>query len=55
MAEKAVVDQVVGDTFAKLMLEHVRLRPQRIAMRWKDLGIWQTWTWAETGEEVMTF
>ena len=55
MAEEAVVDQVVGDTFAKLMLEHVRLRPQRIAMRWKDLGIWQTWTWAETGEEVMTF
>jgi long-chain acyl-CoA synthetase len=40
------------DTFPKLLLEHVRLRPNRPANREKDYGIWQSWTWAEVAGEV---
>lgn len=46
---------VAGDTFGKLLLEHARLRPSRPAMRWKDLGIWQSWNWAEVLDEVRSF
>ena len=40
------------DTFPKLLLEHARVRGQRPAMREKDLGIWQGWTWGQVKEEV---
>jgi long-chain acyl-CoA synthetase len=40
------------DTFPKLLHSHVRLRPDRDAMREKDLGIWQSWTWAEAALEI---
>ena len=40
------------DTFPKLMLSHARLRPDNDAIREKDLGIWQSWTWAQTAKEV---
>jgi long-chain acyl-CoA synthetase len=40
------------DTFPKLMLEHARVRPGRPAIREKDLGIWQTWTWGRFADEV---
>jgi len=40
------------DTFPKLLLDHVRLRPDRPANREKDYGIWQSWTWAEVALEV---
>lgn len=40
------------DTFPKLLLHHARVRPQRPAMREKDYGIWQTWTWSQVAEEV---
>jgi long-chain acyl-CoA synthetase len=40
------------DTFPKLLLHHARVRPERPAMREKDLGIWQTWTWRDALEEV---
>jgi long-chain acyl-CoA synthetase len=40
------------DTFPKLLQSHVRLRPGRDAMREKDLGIWQSWTWAEAALEI---
>ncbi|HXM76176.1 MAG TPA: long-chain fatty acid--CoA ligase, partial [Thermoanaerobaculia bacterium] len=40
------------DTFPRLILHHARVRPDRPAIREKDLGIWQTWTWKEVGEEV---
>jgi len=45
----------VGDTFARLLRDHARLRPERPAFRHKDLGIWRTWTWAETHLEVRGF
>jgi len=40
------------DTFPKLLEHHARVRPGLPAMREKDLGIWQTWTWHEFAEEV---
>ncbi|MGD9952511.1 MAG: AMP-binding protein [Burkholderiales bacterium] len=40
------------DTFPKLLLHHARARGARAAIREKDLGIWQTWTWHEFAEEV---
>lgn len=40
------------DTFPKLLLSHARLRPDHDAIREKDLGIWQSWTWAEASSEV---
>ena len=40
------------DTLPKLLHNHVRLRPDRDAMREKDLGIWQSWTWAEAALEI---
>src|SRR5438132_6473641 len=41
-----------ADTFPKLLLEHARVRGERPAIREKDLGIWQTWTWREVRDEV---
>jgi long-chain acyl-CoA synthetase len=41
-----------SDTFPKLLLEHARLRPDRLANREKDYGIWQSWSWAEVAAEV---
>ena len=40
------------DTFPKLLMRHARVRPQRPAIREKDLGIWQTWTWHAFADEV---
>ena len=40
------------DTFPKLLASHVKLRPTRDAIREKDLGIWQSWTWAEAAAEI---
>ena len=40
------------DTFPKLLLHHARLRPERPAVREKDFGIWQSWSWAEALAEV---
>ena len=40
------------DTFPRLMLHHARVRPNHPATREKDLGIWQTWTWADVADEV---
>ena len=40
------------DTFPKLLMHHARIRPERPAIREKDLGIWQSWTWSQFAEEV---
>ena len=40
------------DTFPKLLLRNARERGGQAAMREKDLGIWQSWTWAEVAAEV---
>lgn len=40
------------DTFPRLLMHHARARGKRPAMREKDLGIWQTWTWSQVADEV---
>ncbi|MFM7483131.1 MAG: AMP-dependent synthetase/ligase [Burkholderiaceae bacterium] len=44
-----------GETFPRLMLQHAVTRAHRPAFREKDLGIWQTITWAQAAEEVRDF
>ncbi|CDI03568.1 AMP-dependent synthetase and ligase [Candidatus Competibacter denitrificans Run_A_D11] len=39
-------------TFPRLLFHHARVRGAAPAIREKDLGIWQTWTWAEVAERV---
>lgn len=39
-------------TFPRLLFHHAKVRGDAPAMREKDLGIWQTWTWAEVAERV---
>src|SRR4051812_11211777 len=46
------VDIGTLDTFPKLLEHHARARADRPAIREKDLGIWQTWTWHDFAEEV---
>src|SRR4051812_30464652 len=48
----ATVLQSGADTFPKLLLRHARERGERPAIREKDLGIWQTWTWSKVRDEV---
>jgi long-chain acyl-CoA synthetase len=40
------------DTFPRLLLERAKQTPDKAAIREKDLGIWQSWTWARVLEEV---
>ena len=40
------------DTFPRLLLHHAHVRGNRPAVREKDLGIWQTWTWRQVAAEV---
>jgi long-chain acyl-CoA synthetase len=48
-----MADRLAGlDTFPKLLMHHAHARGQRPAIREKDLGIWQTWSWARFAEEV---
>ena len=43
------------DTIPKLLLRNATRHANRPAMRHKDFGIWQTWTWAQMRDEVRTF
>src|SRR4051794_13739960 len=40
------------DTFPRLLLHHAAVRGDAPAIREKDLGIWQGWTWAAMRDEV---
>ena len=40
------------DTFPRLLLKHAKVRGGKVAMREKDLGIWQCWTWQNVADEV---
>jgi long-chain acyl-CoA synthetase len=40
------------DTFPKLLMHHAQVRGGRPAIREKDLGIWQTWSWKRFADEV---
>ena len=43
------------DTLPKLLIRNAAAIGKRPAIRHKDLGIWQTWTWREMLEEVRAF
>jgi long-chain acyl-CoA synthetase len=43
------------DTLPKLLLDNAARRGDRPAIREKDYGIWQSWSWAETAREVHDF
>jgi long-chain acyl-CoA synthetase len=40
------------DTFPKLLLDRAKRDNARPAIREKDYGIWQTWTWGQVEQEV---
>jgi long-chain acyl-CoA synthetase len=44
-----------ADTVPKLLIQNAGALGSRPAMRHKDLGIWQTWTWAQMLEEIRAF
>lgn len=44
-----------ADTFPKLLMRNARVHSRRPAVRHKDFGIWQTWTWAEMAAEVRAY
>jgi long-chain acyl-CoA synthetase len=46
------VDAPLPDTFPRLLLHHAEVRPGQTAIREKDLGIWQSWTWQQVRDEV---
>jgi len=45
----------VLDTIPKLLLRNAEKFGARAAMREKDLGVWQTWTWADVLDEIRAF
>ena len=47
--------QAQADTFPKLLVRNARLFADRPALRHKDLGIWQTWSWARLLDEVRAY
>ena len=50
------MDEVVldptADTFPKLVLGNARTMPDKVAIREKDYGIWQSYTWRDYAEEA---
>jgi long-chain acyl-CoA synthetase len=54
---KVVTTATAGDddTFPKLLVRNARVRAGRTALRHKDLGIWQSWTWNEVHEIVRAY
>jgi long-chain acyl-CoA synthetase len=42
----------VTETFPRLVRDNARTRPQHVAMREKDYGIWQSYTWRDYYEQA---
>ena len=51
-APLATAVTATADTFPKLLLEQARIRGTHPAIREKDFGIWQSWSWAEVLQNV---
>ena len=47
-----MADTVTADTFPRLLQLHAQRRPGATAIREKDLGIWQGWSWMQALAEV---
>lgn len=43
------------DTFPKLLIHNAQRFANRPAVREKEFGIWQTWTWSEVKDEIFSF
>lgn len=43
---------IAANTFPRLLLAHAKQQPDAPAVREKDLGIWQTWSWTQAATEV---
>lgn len=43
------------DTFPKLLLHNALMYTDKDAMREKEFGIWQSWTWSQVADEVERF
>lgn len=52
MTQSGTIGGGTVDTYPLLLLHHAETRGGRTAMREKDLGIWQSWTWKQSAEEV---
>ena len=52
MTQSGTIGGGTADTFPLLLLSHAETRGGRTAMREKDLGIWQSWTWKQSADEV---
>jgi long-chain acyl-CoA synthetase len=50
-----VATAAAEDTFPKLLVRNARVRARRTAIRHKDFGIWQSWTWAEVHDIVRAY
>ena len=44
--------KTTATTFPRLLLAHAQQQPAAPAVREKDLGIWQTWSWEATAQAV---
>ncbi|HJW03750.1 MAG TPA: AMP-binding protein [Azospira sp.] len=44
--------RAAGETFPHLLFHHAQVRGAKTAMREKDLGIWQSWSWSEVAAHV---
>jgi long-chain acyl-CoA synthetase len=44
-----------ADTFPKLLIRNAEIYASRPAIRHKDLGIWQSWTWRQVLDEAAAF
>jgi long-chain acyl-CoA synthetase len=52
----SALDQLGGDdTFPKLLVRNARTMPEKVALREKEFGIWQSFTWGEYLEHVRDF
>ncbi len=51
-SEASALDASSIDTFPRLLVHHARTRADAPAMREKDMGIWQSWSWSAVADEV---
>lgn len=42
----------MASTFPRLLQEHAKSRPQAAALREKEYGVWQTWSWQRALDDV---
>jgi len=54
-AQQAASAGAQADTFPKLLVRNAHVFGDRPALRHKDLGIWQTWSWAQLHDEVRAY